>query len=199
MAGLILLVSRAATAGTVWHVVSFSIYGSSLVALWSVSAVYHSFYHSKTTTVILKQLDHAMIYFLIAGTYTPVCLVVLRGAWGWSLFGTIWALAVSGIILKLIFRFPPKRIIAVFFAFYIIMGWLIVIAWNPLLRVLPHDGVFWLVAGGVFYTVGAMILGWKRPHIMLGFGNHEVWHLFVLAGCSSHFWMMFRYVLYLNL
>ena len=140
-----------------------------------------------------------MIYFLIAGTYTPVCLVVLRGGWGWSLFGVTWALALSGMVLKLVFRFPPKRIIAVFFAFYIIMGWLILIAWKPLVRVLPHDGVFWLVAGGIFYTVGAMILGWKRPHIMLGFGNHEVWHLFVLAGCSSHFWMMFRYVLYLNL
>src|SRR3989338_2088763 len=192
------LVYRAATQGTVWHVVSFCIYGVSLIALWTVSTLYHSLNVSNRANRTLEQLDHAMIYFLIAGTYTPICLIVLRGGWGWSLFGINWGLAITGIILKMIFRNPPRAVIVVMFAFFIIMGWLIVIAWLPLTKVLPQRGVFWLVLGGIFYTVGAAIYSMKRLRLTPQFGAHEIWHLFVMAGSFCHFWMMLKYVLYLD-
>ena len=194
----ILLVYRAATQGTVWHVVSFCIYGISLIALWTVSTLYHSLNVSSAVNRTLEQLDHAMIYFLIAGTYTPVCLIVLRGGWGWSLFGVNWGLAITGIILKLVSRRPPRGVVILFFVFYIIMGWLIIIAWFPLMRVLPKGGFFWLVLGGIFYTVGAVIFNIKRLNFTHQFGAHELWHLFVMAGSFCHFWMMLKYVLYLN-
>ena len=117
IAASVLLVCRAAVEGSVWHIVSFSIYGTSLISLWTISTLYHSLNVSNGTRRTLEQLDHAMIYFLIAGTYTPLCLVVLRGGWGWSLFGVNWALAVAGIVLKLVFRRPPQAVIALLFAF----------------------------------------------------------------------------------
>ncbi|MBI3601781.1 MAG: hemolysin III family protein [Candidatus Omnitrophica bacterium] len=193
--GSVLLVYRAVTQGTVWHVVSFSIYGISLIALWTVSTLYHSLNVSSSVNRTLEQLDHAMIYFLIAGTYTPVCLIVLRGGWGWSLLGINWVLAITGIVLKLVFRQPSRWAVILFFVFYIIMGWLMIIAWFPLVRVFPHGGLFWLVLGGIFYTVGAVIFNIKRPHFTAQFGSHELWHLFVMAGSFSHFWMMLKYVL----
>jgi len=198
VAGVILLISRAATEGTIWHVVSFSIYGVSLIALWMVSTLYHSLNISSEVNRTLEQFDHAMIYLLIAGTYTPVCLVVLRGSWGWSLLGVNWGLAITGMILKIAFRHPPRGVVVVLFVFYIIMGWLIVIAWPPLARALPQQGLFWLISGGVFYTVGACVLGIKRLNFTPWFGAHEIWHLFVMAGSFSHFWMMLNYILYLN-
>jgi len=196
---LILLVYRAAIGATVWHVVSFSIYGVSLIALYTASALYHSLNLSKTATDILAQLDHAMIYFLIAGTYTPICLIVLRGGWGWSLFGINWGLAITGIVLKLVFRNPTRSLVVVLFVFYIIMGWLILVAWFPLIRVLPAGGLFWLILGGIFYTAGTVFLNRKDLNIIPGhFGAHEIWHLFVMAGSFCHFWLMFKYILYLN-
>lgn len=195
---LVLLVVRASWEGTVWHVVSFSIYGASLVALWTMSAVYHSLIISKKTTDILRQFDHVMIYLLIAGTYTPICLVVLRGGWGWTLFGINWGLAMIGIFFKIFFRYPARKLIVALFVIFLIMGWLIVIAWFPLVRVLPERGIFWLVLGGVFYTSGAAILNIKRLDLIPGFGAHEIWHLFVLAGSFCHFWMMVQYVLYIR-
>ena len=140
----ILLVYRAATQGSAWHVVSFSIYGISLIALWTISTLYHSLNVSSAVNRTLEQLDHAMIYFLIAGTYTPICLIVLRGGWGWSLFGVNWALAIAGIVLKLVFRQPARWLVIVFFIFYIMMGWLVIIAWVPLTKAMPQAGFFGL-------------------------------------------------------
>ena len=193
----ILLVCRAATQGNMWHVMSFSIYGLSLIALWTISTLYHSLNVSNKLNRTLEQLDHAMIYFLIAGTYTPICLIVLFGAWGWSLFGVNWALAITGIVLRLVFRHPAKWLRILFFVFYIIMGWLLIIAWVPLTKVMPHAGIFWLVLGGIFYTVGAGIFNLRKIAVPL-FGAHEVWHLFVVAGSFCHFWVMFNYVVYLK-
>ena len=198
VAALVWLVCRAATHATAWHVVSFSIYGASLIALYTASALYHSLRVSKTATRILEQLDHAMIYFLIAGTYTPLCLVALRGGWGWSLFGINWALAIAGIVLKLTIRRPPRAVVVTLFTFYILMGWLVVIAWNPLIHAIPQGGIFWLVLGGIFYTAGTVVLNIKRFNFTPQFGAHELWHLFVLAGSFSHFWVMSQYVLYLS-
>ena len=194
----LLLVYRGAKQGTAWHVVSFSIYGISLITVWTISTLYHSLNVSRLVKRTLEQLDHAMIYFLIAGTYTPICLIVLRGGWGWSLFGVNWTLAITGIVLKLVFRHPPKWLRALFFSFYIIMGWIIVIAWVPLTRSLPFAGLCWLVAGGVFYTVGAWIFNLRKEIRVPSFGAHEIWHLFVLVASFCHFWMMYDYVVYLK-
>ncbi len=194
----ILLVYRAAAQGSVWHVVSFSIYGISLITLWTISTLYHSLNVSSRANRTLEQLDHAMIYFLIAGTYTPICLIVLQGSWGWSLFGINWALAITGIVLKLVFRHPARWLVILFFIFYIIMGWLVVIAWVPLTQAMPQAGLFWLILGGIFYTVGAGIFNLRHLNFHPRFGAHEMWHLFVLAGSFCHFWMMFNYVVYLK-
>jgi hemolysin III len=197
VAATVLLVVRAAKHGSGWHVVSFCIYGISLIALWTISTLYHSLNVPRAVNRTLEQLDHAMIYFLIAGTYTPICLIVLHGSWGWSLFGVNWALAITGIVLRLVFRHPAKWLRILFFIFYIIMGWLVVIAWVPLTNAMPQAGVLWLIWGGIFYTVGAGIFNLRKlapPR----FGAHEIWHLFVLAGSFCHFWMMYQYVVYLK-
>jgi len=192
----ILLVCRAATQGNAWHVAAFCIYGISLITLWTISTLYHSLNVPRTVNRTLEQLDHAMIYFLIAGTYTPICLIVLKGSWGWSLLGINWALAITGIVLKLVFRHPAKWLRILFFIFYIMMGWLIVVAWAPLTKACPKPGVFWLVLGGIIYTVGAGIFNLRKVAVPR-FGPHEIWHLLVLAGSFCHFWMMYNYVVYL--
>jgi hemolysin III len=192
------LVYRAATQGNIWHVVSLSIYGVSLITLWTVSTLYHSLNVSSRVNRTLEQLDHAMIYFLIAGTYTPICLIVLKGSWGWSLFGVNWALAITGIVLKLVFRHPPRWLVILFLSFYIIMGWLVIIAWSPLTQAMPQAGVFWLILGGIFYTVGTGAFILRNLKFHPWFGAHEIWHLFVLAGSFCHFWMMYNYVVFLK-
>jgi len=198
IAATVLLVYRAATQGNVWHVVSFSIYGLSLITLWTMSTLYHSLNVSKVANLILEQIDHAMIYFLIAGTYTPICLIVLRGGWGWSLFAVNWVLAITGIVLKLVFRQPARWLVILFFTFYIIMGWLLIIAWGPLTKAMPQAGLFWLIAGGISYTVGSVIFNLRHFNFHRLFGAHEIWHLFVLAGSFCHFWMMYNFVVYLR-
>ena len=192
------LLYRATTQGNAWHVASFSIYGISLITLWTMSALYHSLNVSEAANRILEQIDHAMIYFLIAGTYTPICLIVLRGGWGWSIFGVNWVLAITGIVLKLVFRQPARWLIIVFFAFYIIMGWLLVIAWGPLTQAMPRAGLYWLILGGIYYTVGAGVFSLRHIDFHPWFGAHEMWHLFVLSGSACHFWMMYNYVVYLK-
>lgn len=181
-AGLVVLVALAARQGDPWKIVSFSIYGTTLLLLYTFSALYHSF-RGKAKR-LFRKLDHLSIYLLIAGTYTPFTLVTLRGAWGWALFGVIWALAAFGIALDL---FPQKesRILPV--VVYLVMGWLCLIALNPLLQALPANGFIWLLAGGIFYTVGVVFyaLDERVRHF------HGVWHLFVLAGSLSHYVTIF--------
>lgn len=137
-----------------------------------------------------------MIFVLIAGTYTPVCLVVLRGPWGWSLLGTVWGLAVAGIVMKLFWMTAPRWLSTLL---YILMGWLVVVAFVPLVEALPMQGILWLSAGGFFYTLGAVIYAIKRPNLVAGvFGFHELWHLFVMAGSFCHFWVMLHYVMWME-
>ena len=196
--GTILLVHRAGALGSVRHVLSFVIYGLSLISLWTLSTLYHSLNVSSRVKRTLELIDHAMIYFLIAGTYTPICLIVLEGSWRWSIFCVNWTLAITGMVLKLVFRLPPKWLVNLFFVFYIIMGWLGMIAWIPLTKTLPQAGFFWLILGGVFYTVGSGFFNLRHLNFHPWFGCHEIWHLFVLAGSFSHFWMIFNYVVYLK-
>ena len=168
-----------------WHVVSLSIYGASLIVLYLSSALYHTLPLGERGLRRMQRLDHSAIYVLIAGTYVPVCLVSLRGGWGWSLFGIEYGLAATGILLTLFWKSAPP---AVRVLLYILMGWLAVIALGPLSRSLSPEGVFWLVAGGVVYTVGAVIFALDRPHLWPGkFSAHDLWHLFVLGGSACHF------------
>lgn len=185
-AALALLVVFASMYGNAWSIVSFSIYGATLILLYLFSTLYHSFQNPRVKA-IFKILDHSAIYLLIAGTYTPFTLVTLRGALGWTIFGIIWGLAVLGIVLKAFFvkRFKLLSTIS-----YVLMGWVIIIAMKPLISSLPMNGVILLVSGGILYTVGAIFYMWKKlPY------NHAVFHLFVLGGSICHFSSILFYVL----
>lgn len=196
IAGLVILVYLAAKRATPWHIVSFSIFGASLILLYGASSLYHLLPLSEKGIRILRKIDHMMIFVLIAGTYTPVCLVPLRGPWGWSLFGSVWGIALIGMILKIVWLDAPRWFST---CVYVVMGWLVVIAFLPLARSMPPAGLEWLAAGGVLYTVGAVIYGTKRPRISLKwFGFHEIFHLFVLCGSFAHFWLMLKYIMYLD-
>lgn len=190
--GLVLLVLKAVQVGTAWHVVSFTLFGSSMVLLYAASASYHLLSLSPCGDYILRRIDHMMIYLLIAGSYTPFCLVALRGAWGWSMFGFIWTTAISGMVVNFFWTKAPRWLYTLLYA---VMGWAVVIATRPLLQALPAGGFSWLIAGGLFYTVGAVFYAAKWPSLKPGvFGFHELWHLFVLAGTMCHFWAVYRYV-----
>ncbi len=193
VAALTLLVTLSAINATAWHVVSFSIYGSSMILLYTASSLYHLLPLSEKGTRIFRTIDHAMIYVLIAGTYTPCCLVALRGGWGWSLFGVVWGLAVLGIAFKIFWLEAPRWIST---TFYVGMGWVVVVAVYPLVQRMPLGGLLWLAGGGVFYTIGAVIYGIKKPDPWPKvFGHHEIFHLFVLAGSFCHFMLMYSYIL----
>lgn len=186
IAALSILVSLAAMHGDAWRVTSFALYGTSLILLYMSSMFYHAF-RGQRVKKVFRILDHASIFLLIAGTYTPFTLVSLRGPWGWTLFGTVWGIAILGIVLKIFFtgRFDFLSTLL-----YILMGWIVVIVIHPLLQALPFKGIVWLVAGGLCYTIGIIFYAWKR----LPFG-HTVWHLFVLGGSICHFFGIFFYVL----
>lgn len=186
IAGLALLVTFASLYGNVWHIVSFSIFGSSMVVLYLASTMYH-YVREKKWRRRLNIMDHAAIYILIAGTYTPYCLAVLNGVMGWVLFGITWGLAVVGIVLKLFYtgRYDKLSTIS-----YVLMGWVAVIAAKPLAANLSGEALFYLLLGGLFYTIGAVLFSIKKlPY------NHAIFHLFVLFGTASHFVSLFFYVL----
>jgi hemolysin III len=186
LAGTVVLVVLAALSGDAWKVVGVTIYGVTLVSLYSISGLYHSVRGRPKN--VLRALDHQSIYLLIAGSYTPFCLVTLRGPWGWSLFGIVWGLAVLGGLQELRAR-TGARILSV--VIYLLMGWVAVAALFPLLDALGPAGFAWLAAGGVFYTVGIVFyaLDARLAHA------HGVWHLFVLAGSANHYCAILRYVL----
>ena len=186
LAGAIVLVVLASKGGDPWKVVGVSIYGVTLVVMYSSSTLYHSIRGGAKD--VLRKMDHQSIYLLIAGSYTPFCLVTLRGPWGWSLFGVVWGLAVIGGLQDL----RPKndaRVLSV--VIYLLMGWVALVALVPLLRVLGVAGFAWLAAGGLFYTVGIVFyaLDTRVAHA------HGVWHLFVIAGSATHYVAILHYVL----
>lgn len=187
IAGLTVLVVFAALRGDAWHITSFSIYGGSLVLLYMSSTLYHSFPVGDRKR-FLRLVDHACIYLLIAGTYTPFTLTLLRGPLGWTLFGLIWGLAVSGIVFKIFLahRYPVVSTVA-----YVLMGWVAVIAIKPLIEAMPLGGILWMVAGGVAYTGGVTfyVLDGRYPFF------HTIWHLCVMIGSLCHFFAVLFYVL----
>ncbi|MCP4995167.1 MAG: hemolysin III family protein [Gammaproteobacteria bacterium] len=184
IAGLAILVAFSSLYGDAWHVTSTSIYGVTLILLYTASTLYHGVTHTQVKAV-LQQLDHAAIFLLIAGTYTPFTLVSLRGEWGWTLFALIWGMALFGVVLQLVA--PRKEKLSL--ALYMIMGWLVVIALEPMIDAVGTGGMLLLLVGGLCYTVGAIFYVWER----LAY-NHAVWHVFVLAGSIFHFFSILFYV-----
>jgi len=186
LVGLVFLVVLASKNGDVWRIVSFSIYGTTLFLLYLASTLYHSITHPKAKHVF-RVLDHCSIYFLIAGTYTPFALVTLRGPWGWSFFGVVWALALLGVVFKIFFihRFNTLSTLI-----YVAMGWLILIGGKTVLAQIPPAALKWLLAGGIFYTIGAVAFLLNRIRY-----HHVVWHLFVMAGSICHFGAILFHVL----
>ncbi len=183
--GLVMLVVISAIHGDAWKVTSSAIYGASMIALYTASTLYHTFKNEKTKKTF-NVIDHISIYYLIAGSYTPFMLVTLRGGWGWSLFGVVWALAITGTILKLKFGDRLRKFSNMI---YIFMGWLIIIAIKPVVDSLDSKGLLLLFIGGVLYTSGVIFYKWKTlPY------NHAIWHLFVLAGTVTQYFAILYYV-----
>ena len=186
VAALTVMVVRAGFAADAYRIVSAAVFGASMVLLYSFSTMYHSL-KKPSLKKTFRVFDHACIYILIAGTYTPFTLVSIRGGWGWSLFGVIWGLAACGIVFK-IYLTGRLQILSV--AIYLGMGWLGVIAAGPIISALAGPGLFWLAAGGLMYTGGVVFYAWHKLHY-----HHAIWHLFVLAGTCCHFVAVYRYVL----
>ncbi|MBL8398560.1 MAG: hemolysin III family protein [Candidatus Accumulibacter sp.] len=185
LAGAIVLVVLAVAGGDPWKIVSVSIYGLTLVLLYTSSTLYHSL--RGRAKDILRRLDHQSIYLLIAGSYTPFCLVSLRGPWGWSLLGVVWGLALLGGLQE----FRPNRGARVMsVVIYVVMGWAALAALGPLWRALGADGFAWVAAGGILYTVGIVFFALDTRLVHA----HGIWHLFVMAGSACHFVAILRYV-----
>jgi hemolysin III len=184
--GTAVLIVMACLRGNAWHIVSCSVYGGTLILLFVISTLYHSF-RSPRVKYVFEILDHSAIFLLIAGTYTPFMLVTLRGAWGWSLFGVVWGLAAAGITFKAFFTGRFKLVSTLV---YLGMSWMIILAIKPLVAALPKGGLYLLLLGGVFYSFGAIFYLWKKfQH------HHAIWHLFVLAGSVCHYFAILFFVI----
>ena len=178
IAALVILIVFASLYGTAWHVVSFTLFGVTMVLLYTSSTLVHSFPPGKAKDVF-EVMDHSSIYFFIAGTYTPFLFIAVKGALGWTLFGIVWGISIAGTVFKSLF---VKRFLHTSTVLYVVMGWLIVFAWGPLTQNVSTQGLVFLVIGGVLYTVGAIFYVWRGFHY-----HHAIWHVFVLAGSIMHF------------
>ncbi|MBI4740107.1 MAG: hemolysin III family protein [Betaproteobacteria bacterium] len=186
LSGAVVLIVLAALGGDALKVVGMSVYGITLVLLYSTSTLYHSL--RGRPKIVLRKLDHLSIYLLIAGSYTPFCLITLRGAWGWSLFGIVWSLAVFGMLQEIKPRSEARVLSLVIYA---VMGWIVLIAVDPLLLALGGAGFAWLAAGGVLYTAGIVFYAFDERFRHW----HGIWHLFVIGGSAMHFVAIIGYVL----
>ena len=195
--GLVILIVFAAIWGDAFDVVSFTIFGLGLFLMYLFSTLYHWLNISEKALTVFRKFDHIMIYILIASSYTPICLGPLRGPWGWTIFGIVWGIAVLGIVLTSLWIKAPRALTT---TIYIAMGWIVIIALIPLIRVFQYAGLLyslvWLALGGVFYTIGGIIYGLKWPKINFKhFGFHEIFHIFVMLGSACQYWFILRYVL----
>ena len=192
--GTVLLSVRAALRQLGPWASAFSIYGASMILLYTASTLYHCLNTPVRGRLALRKLDHCSIYLLIAGTYTPLCLMPLRtaGAWGWALFGVIWGLAIAGMVVTMFWVNSPRWVTS---GVYLFMGWLSVTALYPLWTTLGSRGLFWLLLGGILYTIGGVFYALKwpgqdNPH----FGCHEIFHVFIVLGSVAHFMLMYHVV-----
>lgn len=194
--GLVVLLVLAVQNGSARQIVAFSIFGASLVSMYCTSAFYHSLKVSPRAVAHFRRIDHMMIYVLIAGTYTPVCLVLLRGRLGLWLLVAVWSLAAMGVFQTVVWMHAPRWLAT---ALYIGMGWIAVFLVRPLLAAAPPGFLLWLLVGGIIYTLGAVVYATKWPRATSGatprlFGSHEIWHLCVMGGSFAHYWAMLAYV-----
>ena len=191
VAALISLLWVAISNRDVWQIASFSIFGASMILLYSASATYHLVNASENVVRILQKIDHSMIFILIAGTYTPICLTMLRGALGYRLLALIWSCAAAGIAMKMFFFNIPRLL---YTGIYLIMGWIAVFVIVPLYRAGGPLPLLWLLAGGLMYTAGGVIYALKKPDIFPGWlGFHEIFHIFVILGSAAHYVMILRF------
>lgn len=185
--GLTVLVARAVLYGNSWHVVACSVFGATLVLMYTASTLYHSIPNNlPRAKKVLRVIDHSMIYFLIAGTYTPFTLVTLHGNWGWSLFGVTWGLALAGVVFKI---FATGRFEKLSLIIYLAMGWCAIVAIKPILAHLPMGGILLTAAGGLAYSGGVVFYAWERLRY-----HHAIWHLFVLTGSVLQYFAIYFYV-----
>jgi hemolysin III len=192
MTGLGLLIWRTSHPLRPWELASCVVFGTGMILLYTVSTLYHWLILPEKENELMRKLDHIMIFVLIASTYTPFCLGPFRGMLGWSMFAAVWGIAFLGTIFKLFWINAPRLVSTLI---YIGMGWLAVLGAGPIIRILEHGALFWLVAGGVFYSIGALIYASKKPDIFPSWlGFHEVFHIFVMMGSSAHFWVIYRYI-----
>lgn len=197
LAGLVVLIVFAAIWGDAYDVVSFTIFGVGLFLLYLFSTLYHWLNISEKGIRVFRKFDHIMIYILIASSYTPVCLGPLRGPWGWSLFGVVWGFAILGTILSAIWIKAPRALTT---NIYLAMGWVVLIAIYPLVQVYKEANLlyslWWLLIGGIFYTIGGIIYALKKPKnkIFKHFGFHEIFHIFVMLGSACQYWFILRYI-----
>ncbi len=185
LAAVIRLIQVSLDNGDLPHILSFAVFGLSLVALYTASTVYHIIDRPERMRLICRRIDHMMIFVLIAGTYTPICLVALKGVVGYGLFAIIWAIAITGIIMKALWINAPRWLGT---GLYILMGWLVVLALRPIMAVLSYESFIWLLAGGIIYTIGGLIYALKWPlKNNRWFGFHELFHIFVMGGSFCHY------------
>lgn len=186
LAGLVVLIVFSSVHGSAWHVVSFTIFGATMFILYMSSTLVHAMPPGKAKD-LFEIFDHSSIYFFIAGTYTPFTFIVIQGALGWTMFGIVWGLAIGGTIFK---SFFVKKYLFTSTILYLAMGWMVIIGWNRIVDNLNFNGVVLLVVGGLCYTIGAVFYMWR------GFKyHHMVWHLFVIAGSTAHFFCILFYLL----
>lgn len=186
VSALTILIVYASLYGTAWHVTSFAIYGTTMLLLYTASTLVHALREGRLKD-LFETFDHSCIYLFIAGTYTPILLTVLRSPLGWTLFGLVWGLAIGGVVFKAFFT---KKFLYLSTLVYILMGWMIVLAWGPLTAALSAGGMQLLIGGGLLYTIGAIFYVWRGfPY------HHAIWHLFVLGGSIAHFFAILLFVL----
>lgn len=188
------LLIRAAREPDFIHLLSLGIFIISMILLYAASTIYHTLDISEKINKILRKVDHMMIFILIAGTYTPICLIVLKGRVGYTLFAIVWGIALTGILIKAFWITCPKWFSS---ALYIAMGWVCVLAFTQIINALPKAAFAWLLAGGIIYTIGGIIYALKLPIFNMkhkNFGSHEIFHLFVMGGSLCHFILMYKYV-----
>lgn len=184
--GLTLLIVLSSLEGTPWHVISFTIYGVTMLLLYVSSTLVHSFPEGKLKD-LFEIFDHSSIYLFIAGTYTPFLFIAVKGTTGWTLFGIVWGIALAGIVFKAFF---VKKFLFISTILYVFMGWMIVFAWDSLTQNIAHQGIVLLVVGGALYTIGAVFYVWRGFRF-----HHMIWHMFVLGGTVLHFLAIILYVL----
>ena len=190
--GLIALLTRSVGENSTYHTVSFSIFGGAMILLYTFSTLYHWLPLEGEKLLLFRKIDHIMIFVFIAASNTPICLISIRGVWGWSVFASVWAFTLGGFFLKIFWLNAPRYL---YTAIYLIMGWMIVAAIYPLSKIMQLEGILLLALGGVFYSIGAVIYAMKKPDPFPNkFGFHEIFHLFIMAGSLCHFLMVYYYI-----